>query len=140
MSRHDEEGAPETAAEFEAHYRRYIGYLNDRRVHELAEFVHETLIYNGKPLTRIGYQDMIAGDIAAIPDLYFDIRLIVVNGDHIACRLMFECTPRGEFLGLRPSGKPVSFAEHVFYRFRDGKIGEVWSLIDRAAIEAQLAV
>jgi len=26
----------------------------------------------------------------------------------------------------------------VFYEFRDGKIAEVWSVIDKAAIEAQI--
>jgi predicted ester cyclase len=30
-------------------------------------------------------------------------------------------------------------AEHVFYRFRDHKIAQVWSLIDTAAIAAQAA-
>ncbi|WP_435016271.1 ester cyclase [Tundrisphaera sp. TA3] len=123
----------------ETFYRRYIGRLNDRRIGELGEFVHEELTYNGRPMTRVDYQALIADSIAAIPDLFFDIRLLVVEGDRIACRLHFDCTPRGEFLGLRPTGKPVSFAEHVFYRLRDGKICEVWSLIDRAAIERQLA-
>jgi predicted ester cyclase len=32
----------------------------------------------------------------------------------------------------------VSFSENVFYEFRDGKIREVWSVIDKAAIESQL--
>ena len=64
---------------------------------------------------------------------------LVVAGDQVACRLHFHCTPRGEFLGLRPNGKTIAFAEHVFYRWREGKIYEVWSLIDRPAVEAQLA-
>jgi predicted ester cyclase len=32
----------------------------------------------------------------------------------------------------------VSFVENVFYEFRNGKIAQVWSVIDKAAIEAQL--
>jgi predicted ester cyclase len=32
----------------------------------------------------------------------------------------------------------VSFAENVIYEFRNGKIVEVWSIVDKAAIEAQL--
>ena len=90
-------------------------------------------------MTRLDYQNLIAGNIAAIPDLYFDVHLLVVNGSQIACRLNFECTPQSEFLGLRPNGKLISFSEHVFYKFRDGKIYEVWSLLDRPAIEEQLA-
>jgi predicted ester cyclase len=128
-----------TVADTEAFYRRYITYLNDRRVHELDEFVHEELTYNGKPMTRLDYQNLIAGDIAAMPDLYFDVNLLIVNEDQIACRLNFECTPQSDFLGLHPNGKSISFSEHVFYRLRNGKIDEVWSLLDRPAIEEQLA-
>jgi predicted ester cyclase len=36
------------------------------------------------------------------------------------------------------NGKRVNFAENVFYQFRDERIAEVWSVIDKAAIEAQL--
>ncbi|WP_232375429.1 ester cyclase [Mycolicibacterium baixiangningiae] len=32
----------------------------------------------------------------------------------------------------------MSFAEHVFYRFRAERIVEVWSLIDKEAIREQL--
>ena len=42
------------------------------------------------------------------------------------------------FLGLPINGKRVVFAENVFYQFRSERIAEVWSVIDKAAIEAQL--
>jgi predicted ester cyclase len=32
----------------------------------------------------------------------------------------------------------VSFCENVFYEFDHGKIRQVWSVIDKTAIEAQL--
>jgi predicted ester cyclase len=47
--------------------------------------------------------------------------------------------PAAAFSRVEPSGTPISFAEHVFYRFRDAKIAEVWSLIDTQAIAAQTA-
>ena len=56
----------------------------------------------------------------------------------IASRLRFDCTPGGIFLGLPVNGKRVSFAENVFYEFRNEKIDRVWSVIDKAAIEAWL--
>jgi predicted ester cyclase len=56
----------------------------------------------------------------------------------VACRLWFTCTPTSTFFGHEPTGRPISFCEHVFYRFRDGRIAHVWSLIDREAIAAQL--
>jgi predicted ester cyclase len=56
----------------------------------------------------------------------------------LASRIGFDCSRNGSFLGLPVNGKRVSFAENVFYEFRRGKILRVWSVIDKAAIEAQL--
>ena len=44
-----------------------------------------------------------------------------------------------EWLGLRPNGGSISFSEHVFYKFRGGKIYEVWSLLDVPSIVEQLS-
>ncbi|WP_238386684.1 ester cyclase [Chitinophaga rupis] len=41
-------------------------------------------------------------------------------------------------LSLPVNGRNIVFTENVFYQFHDGKIIEVWSVIDKAAIEAQL--
>ncbi|KIK62302.1 hypothetical protein GYMLUDRAFT_42239 [Collybiopsis luxurians FD-317 M1] len=124
----------------EAHYRRYISYLNGKKVHDLGDFVHEELIYNGKSMTRDDYQNYIADDFERIPDLYFDIHHLVASGNLVACRIEFNCTPSKEFRGHSPNGKKISFVEHVFYRFDEsGRIREVWSLLDDPAIAAQMA-
>ncbi|MGL1788661.1 ester cyclase, partial [Vibrio parahaemolyticus] len=68
----------------------------------------------------------------------FDIELLVCEPPRIAARLKFDCRPVGLFLGLAVNGKRVSFCENVIYEIRDGKIYQVWSIIDKAAIEAQL--
>ena len=81
---------------------------------------------------------MLAKDFCEIPDLYFDIQLLISDPPYIASRLHFDCTPKGKFLGLDVNGKRVSFTENVFYEFQREKIWQVWSVIDKAAIEAQL--
>jgi steroid delta-isomerase-like uncharacterized protein len=126
------------AAALENRYRAYLNALNERRLDDLAEFVHDELTYNGEPLTRGQYRDLISADIAAVPDLFYDARIIVAADDRVACRIVFDCTPRAAFLGFTPNGERLSFAEHVFYEFRDGRIAAVSSLIDRFSIEAQL--
>ena len=124
--------------DLEARYRAYLDVLNERRLDDLVHFVQDELSYNGETMTRRQYQDLIAADITAIPDLFFDAQIVVASGDQVACRLVFDCTPQHEFLGFSPNGERLIFAEHVFYQFRDGRIAAVWSLIDRPAIEAQL--
>ena len=119
-------------------YRNYIACLNAQDWGNLGTFVAENAIHNGRHIGLSGYRAMLLRDFREIPDLHFDIDLLTCEPPLIASRLQFNCTPRGEFFGLPINGKRVSFAENVFYRFGDGKIEEVWSVIDTAAIAAQL--
>ena len=68
---------------------------------------------------------------------FFDIQLLISDPPTWS-RLGFDCTPQAKFLDLDVNGKRVSFTENVFYEFRRDKIAKVWSVIDKAAIEAQL--
>jgi predicted ester cyclase len=124
--------------ELAAIYRDYIGCLNRRDWPALGQFVHEEVVHNARPLGLAGYRAMLERDVREIPDLQFHLEMLISDPPHIAARLKFDCTPAGAFLGLAVNGKRVSFCENVFYEFRDGKIRQVWSVIDKAAIEAQL--
>ena len=117
-------------------YRDYIACLNKQDWPKLEQFVQ--VYYNGQRIGISGYREMLEKDFHEIPDLYFDIQLLISDPPYIASRLGFNCTPKGKFLGLPLHGKRVSFTENVFYEFRREKIEQVWSVIDKAAIEAQL--
>ena len=119
-------------------YRRYIACLNKQDWSTLDRFVHADVRHNGRPLGLDGYRAMLEQDFRDIPGLYFKIELLVVDPPHTASRLRFDCTPKGRFLGLEINGKQVSFTENVFYDWREGKITQVWSVIDKIAIESQL--
>lgn len=127
-----------TGTELSIVYRGYIACLNAQDWPSLANFVHDQAVHNGRKLGVSGYREMLEKDFRGIPDLRFDIQLLVADPPRIASRLQFNCSPKGTFLGLNVNGKKVAFTENVFYEFRDGKISEVWSVIDKATIEAQL--
>ncbi|MBE7184839.1 MAG: ester cyclase [Methylobacterium mesophilicum] len=99
---------------------------------------HLDVSHNGEAVGLSGYRAMLERDHREIPDLRFEVDLLVANGTHVASRLLFDCRPRGEFFGLPIDGRRVRFAENVFYRFENGLIAEVWSVIDTAAIADQL--
>jgi predicted ester cyclase len=119
-------------------YRDYIACLNRQDWPNLEQFVHDEVRRNGRRIGLSGYRRMLEKDFDEIPDLSFNIQLLIPDPPYLASRLEFDCRPKGTFLGLRINGKRVSFAENVFYEFRDEKIWQVWSIIDKAAIEAQL--
>jgi predicted ester cyclase len=119
-------------------YRAYIACLNRQDWPKLGQFVDADAIHNGRRIGLSGYVEMLEGDFDQIPDLYFNIRMLVSDPPYIASRLEFDGTPEGVFLGLPVNGKRVSFSENVIYEFRSEKIVQVWSVIDKAAIEVQL--
>jgi steroid delta-isomerase-like uncharacterized protein len=127
-----------TSAELSALYRAYIVCLNRQDWSNLEQFVAEDARHNGQSLGLSGYRKMLEKDFQEIPDLSFTVQLLVCDPPFVASRLEFNCTPKGSFLGLPVNGKRVSFCENVFYRFETGKIEEVWSVIDKRAIEAQI--
>ncbi|PWC76291.1 ester cyclase [Azospirillum sp. TSH64] len=127
-----------TEADLSALYRRYIACLNDRDWQSLGTFVHEEVQHNGRKFGLSGYREMLKADCRAIPDLKFNIDLLVSQPPHVASRLIFDCTPKGILFDLPVNGRRVRFSENVFYEFRDGRIHTVWSVIDKAAIASQL--
>lgn len=119
-------------------YRAYIACLNDQRWDDLGTFVASDVTHNGRSFGLDGYRRMLINDFETIPDLSFEIGLLACDPPFIAARLEFDCAPKSMFLGLPVNGRRISFAENVFYEFRDLQIVSVWSVIDKTAIEAQL--
>src|SRR5271156_4446948 len=106
-------------------YRGYIACLNGRDWDNLKQFVSDDARHNGRPFGLAGYRAMLERDFSEIPDLRFNIELMVCEAPYVASRLRFDCSPKGLFLGLPVNGRRVVFAENVFYRFHDERIAEV---------------
>ncbi|MFQ8430322.1 ester cyclase [Amaricoccus sp. W119] len=119
-------------------YQGYIACLNRQGWQDLHHFVANQVRYNDATIGLEGYLDMLVADFRAIPDLSFNIAVLACDPPIIASRLAFDCTPAGELFGLGVNGKRVRFDENVFYEFRDGKIQNVWSIIDKSSIAAQI--
>jgi predicted ester cyclase len=119
-------------------YRDYIACLNGQDWTRLGRFVDNEAIHNGRRLGLSGYIAMLERDFDAIPDLSFNASIVIADPPYVAARIDFCCAPKGIFLGLPVNGRKVAFSENVIYEFRGTKIANVWSVIDKAAIEAQL--
>lgn len=127
-----------TSTHLDAAYRGYIDCLNRQDWEHLGTFVHADAHYNGARIGLSGYREMLEGDFRAIPDLRFGVDFLVIEPPRVAARLLFDCTPCGMLFDLPVNGRRVRFTENVFYEFQDRRIVNVWSVIDKAAIAAQL--
>lgn len=122
----------------QAFYRAYLDCLNRQDWDALGRYVADDVKHNGRPFGLSGYRSMLIRDFEDIPDLRFVIDRLACDSPLIAARLLFNCSPKGYFLGLKINGRRISFAENVFYEVKDGKIADVLSVIDKTAIEDQL--
>jgi predicted ester cyclase len=62
----------------------------------------------------------------------------VAEGDTVAARVAFRGTYRGEFQGIPPTGKEVTFSSMVFNHVVDGKVEEHWVEFDLLRLMGQL--
>lgn len=75
----------------------------------------------------------------AFPDLRYEIEELVAEGDRVAARYRLTGTDTGTgWEGRRPSGRPVSVRGSQFARARDGRLVEVWNVMDRLDFLQQL--
>jgi predicted ester cyclase len=125
-------------ASLKAAYRGYIGCLNRQDWLALGDFVDEDVRYNGERVGLDGYRRMLEEDFRRIPDLRFVIDLLIAEPPRIAARLCFDCTPAGELFDVPVNGRRVRFTENVFYTLEAGRIVAVQSVIDKAAVAAQV--
>ena len=120
-------------------YTGYIACLNRQDWSALGDFVDDEVHYNGERVGLAGYRKMLERDFSAIPDLRLVIDLLIAEPPHIAARLLFDCTPVGELFDVPVNGRRVTFTENVFYTFEAGRIVNVESVIDKAAVAAQVS-
>lgn len=77
---------------------------------------------------------------SAFPDFKATIDDIVAEGDKVVFRQTWTGTHKGEFMGVPPTGKSVSFGVIDIIRIAGGKCVEHWGQMDSMAMMQQLGV
>ena len=65
---------------------------------------------------------------------------MIAEGDRVMVRWTFRGTHRGEYYGVPPTNKPVTYSGINIFRLVEGKITEVWGIYDRLWMWQQLGV
>ena len=74
----------------------------------------------------------------AFPDLRRNIVDMVAEGDKVAVSINITGTYKGEFQGIPPTGKQVSFTAMDILTITDGKITEEWATADMMGLMQQI--
>lgn len=76
----------------------------------------------------------------AFPDLHFTVLDQIAEGDKVAVRFRFEGTHLGDFQGISPTRKQVTYSGILIYRIADGKIAEQWTELDLLGLLEQFGI
>lgn len=74
----------------------------------------------------------------AFPDIQDIVEDIVAEGDKVVVRWLSSGTHLGEFMGVAPTGRHVTFTGMRLFRIADNKIVESWVNIDERGLQEQL--
>ena len=86
----------------------------------------ETLSFNGQPMSRSDLERMRAGFLEILPDMHIEVVEQIAEGEIVASRVTVTGTHLGDYMGLKASGKELSFGGITYDQLRDGKLVAVW--------------
>ena len=120
-----------------------VNALNGGNVAGVDEAFHpdSRIHVNGGPkrdLTFSEFKEMLAGLLAAFPDLHITIDDQFTAGDRVATRWTGKGTHDGPLGPVDPTGREVTIEAMIMDRYVDGKIADRWELWDQAWLLQQL--
>ena len=124
---------------------RMFDLINRNQVEHLYESVADSVVVHSTMLTDP------KGDIRDLrqlftlvrngfPDVQTTVDQIASEGEMVAVRFIFAGTHLGELRGNDPTGRQVSWQEGMFFRFDEGKVHEIWHIINVMEVLEKLGV
>jgi steroid delta-isomerase-like uncharacterized protein len=126
--------------------RRWIDVFNERDDAAQADVLaqdyvaHAPVSLEPTPLDSEGWTRFLAGFVEGFPDLQLTVEDAVAEGDLVAQRVRFAGTHTGEFQGLPPTHRKVTFSGLELNRFVDGRVAEHWFQLDSLTLLQQLGL
>ncbi len=103
-------------------------------------FVEHEELPPGIPPGREAVKQLSTKFRSAFPDLKVTIDDTIAAGDKVVVRCTWRGTHKGEFMGVPPTGKKVSFGVIDIVRIAGGKVLEHWGQMDGMGMMKQLGV
>ena len=85
-----------------------------------------------------GIKPIIRSVIQAFPDVQITVHDMVQEQGKIGVRAEIRGTHKGEFFGIPPTGKSVSFRLHEFHILKGGRVKTTWHMEDWFGLFIQL--
>jgi steroid delta-isomerase-like uncharacterized protein len=130
------------AHDAKAAIRRWVEAWNTQDLDAAEELLAPEFVRHDANLPDVvgpqAERQLIAANLAAFPDLHFEIEQLIAEGDLVTARYLVQGTHRGEFLGIPGTGRPVAIQAVESYRLAGGKLAEQWVVMDALGLLQQL--
>ena len=108
----------------------------------LEELYTPDYVYHGPgvfgDMDLAAMKQMMPAFFTAFPDQYTTLEDLIAEGDKVVSRYTFRGTHQGEFMGMPPTGKVVTYTGIAITRFAGGKPVEDWESFDALGLLQQL--
>ena len=123
--------------------RYWDGKWNERRPEILDELQTPNVVYHGTSMDMNGieeYKQIYSSFLSAFHDTQLVVEDLIAEGDKVMSRVSMNCTHKGEFEGIPPTGKVLTVSAFTVFRLVDGKIAEEWEVLDELGMMHQLGM
>lgn len=120
-------------------YNEYVAELNAHRFDAMDKYIADDVTLNGEPASREILLAVQRADVQAVPDLHWEVKEWLLDGNRIAIRAINTGTPAKEWLGVQPTGRSFEIVEYAIYEVRDGKFVHMTALHDASELHRQLS-
>jgi steroid delta-isomerase-like uncharacterized protein len=87
-----------------------------------------------------GINDVVTTCRAAFEHLNVTVEDMVAEGNKVTARFTASGIHRGPFMGLSPTGKPITMTGIEIFRIENGKIAELWGEANMFGLMQQLGI
>lgn len=94
----------------------------------------------GLPNGRKPFKAYLQSLFKAFPDYKGEIENVVADGELVSFHFKWEGTHKGEFLGVKPTGKKITRRTADVLRIKNGLIVEHWGIVDQVDMMKDLGI
>jgi steroid delta-isomerase-like uncharacterized protein len=116
----------------------YDEAINRRDETACERLLTDDFVHNNEFRGRAGQQTAVNNFLNAFPDLKNQILMTVAEEDRVAAHQKWTGTHEGEFLGIQPTSRKVTFTSTAILLIHQGLIAQAWDEVDLLAIQTQL--
>ncbi|KAF4445658.1 aspartyl-tRNA synthetase [Fusarium austroafricanum] len=124
--------------EYRALYKEYLEYCNAHDLEAMRSFYATPIVVNDNPWTPEEATASFRPMIDAFPDWHWEMRNLTIQGDYLSLHFKVTGTHKGEFRGIKATGRKITTTQFTLYHVVGGKFAEVWDLVDFETLMEQI--